>query len=98
MGIINVKVTPKSGEVIAVKQVDEGDGLVLITQDGMILRTQVAGVRRVSRGAVGVKMMELDEADRLIAAAPVAEREDEGDEVPPPPSDGGETPPPETIH
>ena len=52
MGTINVKINDKSGEVVAVRQVDEGDGLVLISQDGMILRTQVAGVRVVGRGGV----------------------------------------------
>ena len=103
-GIINVKTGGKAGEVIAVRQVAEGAGLVLITQDGMILRTQVSGVRTVSRGAVGVKMMGLEGEDRLIAAAPVAERdveEVEGVEETPPatplPDDDGETPP-DTIH
>jgi DNA gyrase subunit A len=75
-GIINVKTGGKPGEVIAVRQVAESDGLVLITQEGMILRTQVGGVRVVSRGAVGVKMMDLEGDDRLIAAAPVSEREE----------------------
>ena len=74
-GIINIKTAGKAGEVIAVRQVSDSDGLVLITQEGMILRTQVAGVRRVSRGAVGVKLMDLEGDDRLIAAAAVAERE-----------------------
>jgi DNA gyrase subunit A len=103
-GIINVKTGGKAGEVIAVRQVAEGAGLVLITQDGMILRTQVSGVRTVSRGAVGVKMMGLEAEDRLIAAAPVAERDVVGvegvEETPPatpPPDDGGDTPP-DTIH
>jgi DNA gyrase subunit A len=76
-GIINIKTDGKAGEVIAVRQVDDGDGLVLITQEGKILRTQVAGVRQVGRGAVGVKMMDLEGEDRLIAAAPVSEREAE---------------------
>jgi DNA gyrase subunit A len=100
-GIINIKTGGKAGEVIAVRQVAEGAGLVLITQEGMILRTQVAGVRVVGRGAVGVKMMDLGEEDRLIAVAPVAEREDEPNDEPPPlpaaPTPGDDTPP-DTIH
>jgi hypothetical protein len=43
MGVINVKTGAKDGEVIAVKQVAEADGIVLITQEGKILRTQAAG-------------------------------------------------------
>jgi DNA gyrase subunit A len=95
-GIINIKTGGKAGEVIAVRQVAEGDGLVLITQEGMILRTQVAGVRRVGRGAVGVKMMDLEGEDRLIAAAPVPERE-EGEAALEPAAGAappGEAPPP----
>src|SRR4029079_19193563 len=80
MGIITVKVTAKTGDVIAVKQVAESDGLVLITQEGKILRTQVAPVRVVGGGAMGVKMMDLEEEDRLIAAAAVPEREEEAAE------------------
>ena len=98
-GIINLKTGGRAGEVIAVRQVADGDGLVLITQEGMILRTQVGGVRRVSRGAVGVKMMDLEGEDRLIAAAPVAEREVEEGALEPavgaaPPAPGSTEPAP----
>jgi DNA gyrase subunit A len=92
-GIINVRIAPKTGEVIAVKQVDEGDGLVLITQEGKILRTQAAGVRQTGRGAMGVKLMDLEGEDRLIAVARVSER-DEGvgpDDLVPPPIAGAPT-------
>jgi DNA gyrase subunit A len=88
-GIINVRTASKTGEVIAVKQVDEGDGLVLITQEGMILRTQAAGVRQTGRGAMGVKLMDLEGEDRLIAVARVAERDEEvGVDLGPPPIAG----------
>lgn len=76
-GIINVRIAGKTGEVIAVKQVADGDGLVLITQEGMILRTQAGGVRLTGRGAMGVKLMDLEGEDRLIAAARVSEREED---------------------
>ncbi|HET9768777.1 MAG TPA: DNA gyrase C-terminal beta-propeller domain-containing protein, partial [Thermoanaerobaculia bacterium] len=76
-GIINVRIAGKTGDVIAVKQVADGDGLVLITQEGMILRTQAGGVRLTGRGAMGVKLMDLEGEDRLIAAARVSEREED---------------------
>jgi len=78
-GVINVKAGAKTGEVIAVKQVDEGDGLVLITQEGKILRTQAAGVRQTGRGAMGVKLMDVEGEDRLIAVARVSEREEDAE-------------------
>jgi DNA gyrase subunit A len=104
LGIINVKTADKTGEVIAVKQVAEGDGLVLITQEGKILRTQADGVRQTGRGAMGVKLMDVEGEDRLIAVARVSERDEEVGELAAPPSDqepgeGPDGPPPtDTIH
>ena len=76
--------------MIAVKQVAEADGIVLITQEGKILRTQAAGVRQTGRGAMGVKLMDVEGEDRLIAAARVTERDDEvaADDLEPPPIAG----------
>jgi DNA gyrase subunit A len=75
LGIINLKVTPKTGEVVGAYHVVPGDGLVLITQDGMIIRINVAGIRRVGRSAQGVKLMDLYGDDRLVSVAKVAEEE-----------------------
>ncbi len=76
-GIINMKVTERTGEVIAVRPVEETDGLVLITQGGKILRTPVEGVSRIGRATQGVKMMDVDRDDTLRAAAKVVDREDD---------------------
>ncbi|MBZ0114692.1 MAG: DNA gyrase subunit A [Thermoanaerobaculia bacterium] len=78
-GIINMKLTERTGEVIAVRPVVEGDGLVLITEGGKILRTPVSGVRRIGRSTQGVRVMDVDEGDILRAAAKVVEKEDEDD-------------------
>ena len=75
LGIINLKVTPKTGGVIGAYHVVAGDGLVLITQDGMIIRINVAGIRRVGRSAQGVKLIDLYGDDRLVSVAKVAEEE-----------------------
>jgi DNA gyrase subunit A len=68
LGIINLKVSPKTGEVVGVKQV---------TQDGMIIRLNVAGVREVGRSAQGVKLMNLSAEDRIVAVAKLAEGDEE---------------------
>jgi len=73
LGIINLKVSEKTGEVIAAKHVTEGEGLILITQAGMIIRLNVADVRLVGRSTQGVKLMDLDPEDRLVAVAKLAE-------------------------
>jgi DNA gyrase subunit A len=75
LGIINLKVSEKTGEVIAARHVTSGEGLILITQAGMIIRINVAGVRLVGRSSQGVKLMDLDPGDRLVGVAKLAEEE-----------------------
>ena len=88
-GIINLKVSAKTGEVIGAKQVQPDDGMILITQEGKIIRISVEGVRVSSRSTQGVKLMNLDEGDRLVAVAKLADRAENED------ADLGE--PPTTI-
>lgn len=78
-GIINLKVSDKTGEVIGAKQVTTRDGLILITQDGKIIRINVDGVRVIGRSTQGVKLMNLDSKDRLVAVAKLVERTDDED-------------------
>jgi len=83
LGIINLKVSDKTGEVIGARYVAPSDGLMLITQEGMIIRINVAGIRVVGRSSQGVKLMDLEGNDRLVAMAKVAREEEEGLEVAP---------------
>jgi DNA gyrase subunit A len=76
LGIINLKVTPKTGEVVGAHHVTASDGLMLITQDGMIIRINVSGVRVVGRSTQGVRLMNLSGEDRLVSTAKV-DREEE---------------------
>jgi DNA gyrase subunit A len=91
LGIINLKVTPKTGEVVGVKYVTPDEGLMLITQEGMIIRLNVSGVREVGRSAQGVRLMNLDPEDRIVAVAKLAEK-DEETEIELAKSDGGPVP------
>ena len=91
LGIINLKVTPKTGEVVGVRYVTPDEGLMLITQEGMIIRLNVSGVREVGRSAQGVKLMNLDPEDRIMAVAKLAEK-DEETEIELAKGDGGPVP------
>ena len=100
MGIINLKVTPKTGAVVGVKQVRDEDNLMLITQSGQIIRIHVGDIRVIGRSTQGVKVMDLEGEDRLVAVAKVAERENGAmgealGEDDTPPEDGAPPPPPE---
>jgi DNA gyrase subunit A len=76
LGIINLKVSDKTGEVVGAKHVTPGEGLMLITQEGMIIRMGIGGIRIVGRSTQGVKLMDLEGGDRLVAVAKLAEREE----------------------
>jgi DNA gyrase subunit A len=80
LGVINLKVSAKTGEVIAVKQVSEDDEVILISQNGKIIRTPVADFRVIGRSTQGVTVMDLEEDDRVVAAAKLAQGDDEADE------------------
>ena len=86
----------KTGQVIGAKQVQPDDGMILITQEGKIIRISVEGVRVSGRSTQGVKLMDLDEGDRLVAVAKLADRaENEDAEVIDAAEPDSETPEPE---
>ena len=79
MGKINYRVSDIKGHVCGIKVVREDEDLILISNDGIIIRIAVADVNIMSRYAGGVRVMRLSEGDRVVAFAAV-EHEDEADE------------------
>jgi DNA gyrase subunit A len=77
-GIISIKTTPRNGNAVAVLQVADDDELMLMTAQGKILRLKVSGIRSIGRNTQGVKLIEMDEDDRVIGVAHLAEKEEEG--------------------
>jgi DNA gyrase subunit A len=86
-GVINVRVAEKNGPVVGIKAVTNEDQVLLITEKGILIRLKVKDVRETGRAAMGVRMIDLDEGDRVVAIAKLAEREEVEDDLPP------ETPP-----
>ncbi len=80
-GVINVKVTEKNGPVVGIKSVTDADQLLLITQSGMLIRMKVRDIRETGRAAQGVRVIQLEAGDRVVAVAKLAEP-DEGDDEP----------------
>ncbi len=77
-GVINIKTTERNGKVVAIQAVVDTDEFMLITQNGMMLRTDLAAVREIGRATQGVRLIKIDETDRVVAVAKVAPEEDEG--------------------
>jgi DNA gyrase subunit A len=81
-GIITLKRTDKTGDIVALKEVQPDDELMMITRHGVIIRLPVEGIRVIGRNTQGVKVMNLDAGDTVGDVARVV-REDEngsGDE------------------
>ena len=72
-GVINMKVTPKTGKVLAALAVKDDTDVIVITQDGKILRTEAESIRKTGRSASGVKIVTMAEDDRVAAACTVVE-------------------------
>ena len=68
-GVTNIKITDKNGNVVGIKTIDEKDEIMLISKLGVIIRTPVTGVSVIGRNTQGVKIMNLDECDKLSTVA-----------------------------
>ena len=79
IGIKNYAVTAKTGRVVGIKVVDGTEDLLLVTQAGTLIRTDVASIRLAGRATQGVIVMRLkEEGDRVIAMA-LADKEPDAD-------------------
>ena len=68
-GLINMKVTDKTGPVVGIRVVRENQELMLITTDGLVIRTTVDEISLISRNTQGVKLMTIGENDRVASMA-----------------------------
>jgi DNA gyrase subunit A len=79
-GIITLKRTDKTGPLVALKEVQPEDELMLITKHGVIIRQPVEGIRVISRNTQGVRVMNLDAGDTVVDVARVVNEDEEGAE------------------
>ncbi|MFA5094752.1 MAG: DNA gyrase C-terminal beta-propeller domain-containing protein, partial [Candidatus Omnitrophota bacterium] len=79
-GIINIKVTQKNGEAVALKTVSDNDEIMLITGKGVIVRCPVKDIRSTGRASQGVRIIKLDEKDKVASVASVVTEEEAGEE------------------
>ena len=68
-GIINLKVTEKTGDVIGLRVVHETQELMLISTEGIVIRMNIADISLISRNTQGVKLMRAAENDRVASMA-----------------------------
>jgi DNA gyrase subunit A len=78
-GIITMKTSDRTGRVIGVQQVNEEDQLMLVTNIGKIIRLRIKDIRIIGRNTQGVRLIDLEEGERVVSLARVAEKEEEDD-------------------
>ncbi|MBI2835374.1 MAG: DNA gyrase subunit A [Acidobacteria bacterium] len=80
VGIINIQTSDRNGHVVGVAYVQDEDEFMLITQQGKVLRMGIRGIRTIGRNTQGVRLIEMEENDRVVSIARLAEREEDDDE------------------
>ncbi|HLC33159.1 MAG TPA: DNA gyrase subunit A [Candidatus Nanoarchaeia archaeon] len=72
VGIINMKITDKNGKVVSITTVSDEDELMMISQNGTLIRTPAKGISVIGRSTQGVRVMKLDDKDKVISVTKIA--------------------------
>lgn len=78
-GVISVKVTEKNGLAVSFHQVKDTDEIMIMTAEGKILRTKVDNLRDIGRNSQGVRLIDMEDTDRVVGVAKLDEST-EGDD------------------
>ncbi|MBU1209277.1 MAG: DNA gyrase subunit A [Proteobacteria bacterium] len=79
-GVITIKTSPRNGNLVGVQQITEQDDVMLITDKGKIIRLRGEEISVIGRNTQGVKLIELEPGERVMAVTRLAEREEEPEE------------------
>ncbi len=72
VGLINIRTTARNGKVVALKAVRYNDDLMMITANGIIIRTGLDEIRSIGRNTQGVRLIKLKSGDKLVAVEKIA--------------------------
>jgi len=81
-GIINIRTTGRNGLVVGATEISDEEQVLLITAQGKIIRMDASGISRIGRATQGVRLIQMEEGDVVVAAIRTAEREEEGTSAP----------------
>jgi DNA gyrase subunit A len=74
-GVINMKTTHKTGKVIDILSVKEDSDLMIVSQNGKIIRIESSTIRQAGRSTQGVRLVSLEEGDKVAAASVIPDAE-----------------------
>lgn len=75
-GVLTIKVTQKNGKAMSAIQVTEDDEIMILTSAGMIIRMKTKDISIIGRNTQGVKLINIEETDKIVGVVKLAERED----------------------
>jgi DNA gyrase subunit A len=75
VGLKNIKTSSRNGKVVALQAVQNKDDLMMITANGMIIRTGLDQIRSIGRNTQGVRLINLKAGDKLVAAEKIVSEE-----------------------
>jgi DNA gyrase subunit A len=93
VGVINISTSERNGPVVGIAYVQEGDEVLLITQQGMIIRMQTNDVRAIGRATQGVRLIDVEGEDQVVSIARLVEKEEDDKNGESEPPAGGPAPP-----
>ncbi len=76
-GIIAMKLTEKTGNISQIKPVTETDDLMIITNNGQVIRTKISGISLLGRNTQGVRLIRLKDGESVVAVEKIADTDDE---------------------
>ncbi len=79
-GVKTINITEKTGALVGLLGVEEKDDLMITCESGVTIRMKVSAIREAGRATQGVKLINIDEGDKIAAIARIAEQEEEGEE------------------
>jgi DNA gyrase subunit A len=80
-GVINMQATERNGSVVGIKKANDGEEIMIMTQNGITIRLRVESISVIGRNTQGVRLVRLDEGDKVAAIASVVKDEDDGAEA-----------------
>ena len=76
-GVKTISITEKTGDLVAIKNVDNSNGLMIINKSGIAIRMAVEDLRVMGRATQGVKLINIKDGDSIAAVAKVIHEKDE---------------------
>lgn len=82
-GVFSIKTSKRNGKMVSLALVDDNDELMMVTDKGKLIRTDISGINIISRNTQGVRLINLVEKEKLIGIARLFEEEGEEDDLDP---------------